>query len=97
MSLTPAERDYVEQMAQKRFQYGRIFAEHRQILMKDQPKYEEAIAKVRQSSLVAKPGQRWQPPEDQADEYIAKNDELCHSVPCNIEELVSYNSSKGSF
>ena len=46
MSLTPAERDYVEQMAQKRFQYGRIFAEHRQILMKDQPKYEEAIMKV---------------------------------------------------
>ena len=46
MSLTPAECDYIEHMAQKQFQYGRIFAEHGQILMKDQPKYEEAIMKV---------------------------------------------------
>ena len=52
--------------------------------MKDQAKYEEAIAKVRQSSFVAKPGQRWQPPDDQVDEYLAKNDEICNSVPHDI-------------
>ena len=63
--------------------------------MKDQPKYEEAIMKVRQSSLVAKPGQHWQPPDDQVDEYIAKCDELCHSVPSNIEEFSVLQLFKG--
>ena len=58
-------------------------------------KYEEAIAKVRQSSFVAKPGQRCQPPDDQVDEYLAKNDEICNSVPHDIEEFSVMQLFKG--
>lgn len=95
MSLTSTEGDYVEHLAQKRFRYSRIFEERRLILMKDQAKYEEAIAKVRQSSFVAKPGQRWQPPDDQVDEYLAKNDEICNSVPHDIAEFGVMQLFKG--
>jgi hypothetical protein len=58
MSLTSTERDLVEHMAQEQFRYESIFGEQRKVLQTDQAKYLEAIAKTRQSSFVAKPGQR---------------------------------------
>jgi hypothetical protein len=88
MSLTSTERDLVEHIAQERIRYESIFEEQRKILQTDQAKYDQAIAKTRQSSFVAKPGQRWQPPQDKVDEYLAKCDEICHSVPRDFEDRV---------
>jgi hypothetical protein len=96
MSLTSTERDLVEHMAQEQFRYESIFEEQHKILITDQAKYEQAIAKVRQSSFVANPGQRWQPPQDKVDEYIAKCDEICHSVPRDIEEFSVMQLSRGA-
>jgi hypothetical protein len=87
MPFTSTERDLVEHIAQERIRYESIFEEQRKILQTDQAKYDQAIAKTRQSSFVAKPGQRWQPPQDKVDEYLAKCDEICHSVPRDFEEF----------
>jgi hypothetical protein len=96
MSLTSTERDLVEHMAQEQFRYESIFEEQRKILQKDQAKYEQAIAKTLQSSFVAKPGQHWQPTQDKVDEYIAKCDEICHSIPRDFEEFSVMQLSKGA-
>jgi hypothetical protein len=87
MTLTSTERDFVEHMAQEQYRYETIFGEQRKVLQTDQTKYLEAIAKTRQSSFVAKPGQRWEPTQDKVDEYLAKCDEICRSDPHNYEEF----------
>jgi hypothetical protein len=87
MPFTSTERDLVEHIAQERIRYETIFEEQRKILQTDQAKYLEAIAKTRQSSFVAKPGQRWQPTQDKVDEYLAKCDEICRSDPRDCEEF----------
>ena len=96
MPLTSAECDYIEHMAQKQFRYESIFEEQRNVLQKDQAKYEQAIAKTRESSLVAKPGRHWEPTQDKVDEYIEKCDEICHSVPRDCEEFSIMQLSKGA-
>ena len=96
MGLTSAELDFVEHMAQEQFRYETIFEELRKGLQTDQAKYEEAIAKTRQSPFVAKPGQCWEPTQDKVDEYLAKCDEICHSVPSDYEGFSVIQLSKGA-
>lgn len=99
MGLTSAELDFVEHIAQEQIRDETIFKEQRKVLQTDQAKYMEAIAKTRatrQSSFVAKPGQRWQTPQDKVDEYLAKHDEICRSVPRDCEEFSVRQLSKGA-
>ena len=96
MDLTSAELDFVEHMAQEQFRYETIFEEQRKVLQTDQAKYEEAIAKTRQSPFVAKPGKCWEPTQDTGDEYLAKCDEICHSVPSDNEGFSAIQLSKGA-
>jgi hypothetical protein len=87
MSLTSTERDFIEHIAQEQIRYETLFAQQRDVLLTDRAKYDEAIAQTRKSHLVAKPGQGWEPTQDNVDEYLSKCDEICHSVPRNFEEL----------
>jgi hypothetical protein len=96
MGLTSTEVDFVEHIAQEEVRYETIFEEQRKVLQTDQAKYEQAIAKVRQSSFVAKPGQRWEPTQDKVDEYLAKCYEICHSVPRDCEEFSVMQLSQGA-
>jgi hypothetical protein len=86
MTLTPAELDVVESMAQEHIRYQKIWHEQEEVLKKDQVDYAQALERVMQSPSVAKPGQRWRPTEGKVDEYLAHCDNTCLMVPRNSEE-----------
>lgn len=46
------------------------------------------MANIKQSPLVAKHGQLWQPTQDNVDEYLARCDEICHTVPQDFNDRV---------
>jgi len=75
-------------MAQEQFRYEMIFEEHNSVLRADPKKFEAAIAQVQQSPLVAKPGQRWEPAADGVDEYLACCNDICCSVPQDVNDRV---------
>jgi hypothetical protein len=79
--------DFVEDMAQKQIRYETIFGEQAEVLRSDPPKFEAAMAQLQKSPLVAKRGQRWEPTQDNVDEYLARCDEICHLVPRDFDEL----------
>jgi len=87
MSHTAAEVDFIECMAQEQFRYEAIFEEHAQVLRADMPRFKAAMAKFQQTPLVAKFGQRWEPTQDNVDEYLAHCDDICRLVPQDIDEL----------
>ncbi|KAF8813564.1 hypothetical protein BYT27DRAFT_7220449 [Phlegmacium glaucopus] len=80
--------DFVEDMAQKQVRYKTIFGEQAKVLRSDLPKFEAAMAQLQKSPLVAKRGQRWEPTQDNVDEYLACCDEICHLVPWDFEDRV---------
>lgn len=86
MALTDAEIEIVEQIAQMQVRHEKVFKEQAAVLRTDQTKYDQAVARLRQTSFIAKPGQDWQPTNDKVDLYLAKCDEICHSVPHNFDE-----------
>jgi hypothetical protein len=77
----------IERMAQDQLKYELIFTKQAEMLRTDQPRFDAALAKIQQSPLVAKPGQRWQPTEDSVDEYLARCDDICQSEPQDFDEL----------
>lgn len=80
--------DFVEDMAQKQIRYETIFGEQAEVLRSDLPKFEVAMAQLQKSPLVAKRGQRWEPSQDNVDEYLARCDEICHLVPRGFDDRV---------
>jgi hypothetical protein len=62
-----------------------------EVLRADQPRLDAAMTKIQQSPLVAKPGQRWEPTGDSVDEYLARCDDICQSVPQDFDELSLYS------
>jgi len=87
MRHTPAVLNSIEHMAQEQLKYETIFSENAEILKADQPKFDAAMVQIQQSPLVAKPGQRWQPTQETADEYLAYCNDICRSVPRDFNEL----------
>ena len=87
MVLTHAELGMVEHLAQMQIQYELTIAEQGEILQTNLSDYNEAAARLEQTPFVAKPGQDWQPTDDKIDNYFAKCDEICRTIPCNIDEL----------
>ncbi|KAH9167391.1 hypothetical protein EDB89DRAFT_129962 [Lactarius sanguifluus] len=85
---TSAASDPIEDMAKEQIKYQIIFREQAQVLKTNQTKFDEAMAKIQQSSLVAKQGQHWEPTPDKVDEYLSKCDEICHTVPHNFDDHV---------
>ena len=86
--------DFIENIAHQQLRYETIFTEQAEVLRADQPKFDEAMAQLQKSPLVAKPGQHWQPTQDKVDEYLARCDEICHLVPRDFNEL---SLSQGSY
>lgn len=80
--------DLAEDMAQKRIKYETIFTDQSEVLRSDPPRFEAAMANIKQSPLVAKHGQLWQPTQDNVDEYLARCDEICHTVPQDFNDRV---------
>jgi hypothetical protein len=89
MSRASTAVDFVEDMAQKQIKYETIFGEQAEVLRSDLPKFEEAMTQIQKSPLVAQPGQRWEPTQDNVDDYLARCDEICHLVPRDFDELSS--------
>ena len=87
MPLTPIEVDLVENLAQEQVRYETIHKDQRNILKTNQNEFDQARARLEQSSAVVKPGQRWQPAHDQVDQYLAQCDATCRSIPHNFDEL----------
>ncbi|KAI0248750.1 hypothetical protein BJV78DRAFT_1284532 [Lactifluus subvellereus] len=57
-------------------------------MAQDQLRYGRIFTKQAESPLVAKPGKRWEPTEDKVDEYLARCDDICHSVPQDFDDRV---------
>jgi hypothetical protein len=89
MSRASTAVDFVEDMAQEQIKYETIFGEQAEVLRSDLPKFEEAMTQIQKSPLVAQPGQRWEPTQDNVDDYLARCDEICHLVPRDFDELSS--------
>src|SRR6266436_4113269 len=92
MRLTPDQVEFVENMAREQLRYQTIINEQSEVLRTDPPELEAATARVQQSPLVAKRGQRWEPTQDKVDEYLAQCNDLCHLVPRNFDELSLWQS-----
>ena len=87
MCCTSTAVDFIENIAQKQIRYETIFGEQAEVLRSDLPKFEAAMAQLQKSPLVAKRGQRWEPTQDDVDEYLARCDAICHLVPQDFDEL----------
>jgi hypothetical protein len=87
MRHTSAVVAFIENMAKEQLRYETIFGEQAEVLRADLPKFEAAMAQIQQSPLVAKRGQRWEPTQDNVDEYLALCDDICHLVPQDFDEL----------
>ena len=87
MRFTPADAAFIEHIAQEQLRYETIFSNQAEVLRADIPNYERAMTQFKQSPLAAKPGQCWQPAEDNVDEYLAQCNAMCHSVPQDFDEL----------
>ena len=84
MRHSPAVLSFIEHMAEEQLKYETIFAENAEILKEDQFKFDVAMAQIQ---LVAKPGQLWEPTQENADKYLAFCNDICRSVPRNFNEL----------
>jgi len=88
MRLTPDQVEFVENMAREQRRYQTIINEQSEVLRTDPPESEAATARVQQSPLVAKRGQRWEPTQDKVDEYLAQCNDLCNLVPQDFDDRV---------
>ena len=79
--------NFIENMAHEQIRYETIFGDQAKVLRADLPKFEAAMARIQQSPLIAKRGQRWEPTQDDVDEYLAHCDDICRLVPQDFEEL----------
>jgi hypothetical protein len=78
---------WIECMAQDQLRYELIFRKQAEMLRTDQPRFDAALAKFQQSPLVAKPGQHWEPTGDGVEEYLARCNDICQTVPQDFDEL----------
>jgi hypothetical protein len=79
--------DIIEHIAQERLRFELIFEQQARVLREDKARCDAAMKKIQQSPLVATRGQRWEPTQDNADEYLAYCEDICRSVPQNFDEL----------
>jgi hypothetical protein len=86
MRHTPAEVLFIENMAKEQLRYETIFSAQAEVLRTDRPKFEAAMAQIQQSPLIAKRGQRWEPAQDNIDEYLAQCNDICQVVPQDFDE-----------
>jgi hypothetical protein len=84
---TSAVVDLIENMAQEQLRYETIYEKQAEVLRTDPLKFGAAMVQIQQSPLVAKHGQRWQPTQDNVDEYLGQCNDICHLVPQNFDEL----------
>ena len=96
MRHTPAEVEFIETMANEQFRYERIFIAQVELLKMDPHNFEVAMAKIQQSPLIAKRGQRWEPTQDNVDQYLAQCNDICQLMPQNFDELSLLEIVRGS-
>ena len=84
--------NFIENMAQEQIRYETIFGEQAEVLRADILRFEGAMARIQQSPLVAKRGQRWELTQDDVDEYLAHCDDICRLVPQDFEELSLFSA-----
>lgn len=83
---TPAELELIETMAKERRRYEAIFSAHAAVLRTDPSNRDAAMDRMRQSALVAKRGQPWEPKEEDVDQYLAQCEDICQLVPQDFDE-----------
>ena len=83
------QTNFVENMAQEQLRYENIFQrQNDEALSVKIPEFEAAVLEFQNSSpFFAKPGQRWEPAQGNVDDYLRRCDEICNSVPQNVNEF----------
>jgi hypothetical protein len=79
---SPIELEFIEEVAQERVKFNRIFKEQSAILRTNVPEYLKAMQRFEQSGNIAK---RWAPPSPEKVNE-SRYDELCKAVPINFDE-----------
>jgi hypothetical protein len=54
-------------------------------------RFHEALIRLKETPLIAKHGQNWQPAQDMVDDYLAKCDEICDIEPKTFDEFSPLN------
>jgi len=84
----PHEIRLVEEIAQKKFRYEKIFEEQAVELRKDPINRELAYQRVSRATNTAKPGQQWMPKPSEKAAYMEHMDNICKKVPTSLDESV---------
>ena len=92
MRHTPAEIEFIETMAKEQLRYETIFSTQAEWLRTDPLKFTAAMAKIKQSPLIAKHGQPWEPTPDNVDQYLAQCNDICQLAPQNFDELSHWSA-----
>jgi len=79
---------FVEDIARAQLHYEAIIVAQTDVLRLDPVAFEAAAVKVQQSPLIAKSGQRWEPAQDDVEQYLAKCDDICGLNPQTFEDRV---------
>jgi hypothetical protein len=83
-TFSPRELVFIEEVAQDRVKFNRIFQEQTAAFRINVPEYFNAMARFKESGKVA---EGWVPPSPEtADECIRKCDEICKAVPLDFDE-----------
>jgi hypothetical protein len=87
MSHTLAEIEFIQTIAKEQLKYETVFSAEAELLRTDPLNFEAAMAQIQQKQLIAKPGQRWEPTQDNVDRYLAQCDDICQLLPQSFDEL----------
>ena len=87
MDHTPSEVELIDTMAKEQFKYESIFSTQAKCLRTDPSNSEAAMARIKKSLLVAKPGEHWEPLPDAVEQYLMQCNDICEVVPQNFDEL----------
>jgi hypothetical protein len=82
----PQQNSIVEEIAQKKFKYEKIFEEQAVELRKDPVKCELAYQRVSRSTNTVKPGQQWMPKAAEKAAYMKHMDNICNKEPTSLDE-----------
>lgn len=82
----PQRNQIVEEIAQNKFKYEKIFEEQAVELRKDPAASESAYERVSRSMKTVKPGQQWVPKQADREAYMNQMDEICNKEPISFDE-----------
>jgi len=71
----------IEELAQKRFKYSKLFDDQAAILRKDPVVYQKAFDNVSNFEGIGKVGQPWMPKADEKDAYMMHLEDICEMEP----------------